>query len=55
MLLVVWATMHALTSRNMWFPEQKWCDTGLALFYCLMSAMCPLNLSLNVLSDCATY
>ena len=30
--------MHALTSRNVWFPEQKWRDTGLTLFSCLMSA-----------------
>ena len=47
--------MHALTSRNVWFPEQKWRDIGLTLFSCLMSAMCPLNLSLNVLPDCPTY
>ena len=47
--------MHALTSCNVWFPEQKWRDTGLTLFSCLMSAMCPLNLSLNVLPDCPTY
>ena len=46
--------MHALMSRNVWFPEQKWRDTGLT-FSCLMSAMCPLNLSLNILPDCPTY
>ena len=47
--------MYALTSRNLWFPEQKRRDTGLTLFSCLMSAMCPLNLSLNVLPDGPTY
>ena len=43
--------MHALTSHNVWFPEQKWCDSGLTLLSCLMPAMCPLNHSLNVLPD----
>ena len=47
--------MHASTSRNVCFPEQKWRDTGLTLFSRLMSAMCHLNLSLNVIPDCPTY
>ena len=55
MFSFVWATIQAVTSRNECSPELKWRDTGLKLFPCLMSAMCPLSLSLNVFPDCPTY
>ena len=55
MLSVVWATIQAVTSRNVCSPELKWRDTGLKLFPCLMSAMCLRSLSLNVFPDCPTY
>ena len=55
MLLVVWATKQALTTRNVRFPELKWRYTSLMFFSCEMSAECPLNLSFKVFPDCPTY
>ena len=55
MFPLVDVTIIAETSFTLWLFVEKWRDTGLSAFSCLISDRRFLNLSLNVLLDWPTY